>query len=202
MAKRKVPARRPSKRKKWKTTETVTHVTRRQQVAGLGSLHGKMDAGTRHWTTGDLIHRRTLSTSQAGDLKVDTGKVRVWLSRVGVADGAPYPHQITIERLMNGRWVTEKVYAGGDEPALNGLGCPDDVLVCRPMPKQEGLHGPVGDYASHIDQAWTAMHDGDPERAARHLRQALENGAPDATSRQLARQFLEMSSSAGFAGYR
>jgi hypothetical protein len=46
----------------------------------------------------------TLCTGQADDLKIDTGRMRVWLSRCSVEDGEPYDNKITVERLRNGRW--------------------------------------------------------------------------------------------------
>lgn len=51
----------------------------------------------------DLARRPTLSVGQAADLKIDTGTMRVWLSRCGIADGEAQPVQV--ERLVGGRWV-------------------------------------------------------------------------------------------------
>jgi len=44
----------------------------------------------------DIEHLPTLCQGQADDLKIDTGKLRVWLSRV---DGS-----VSIEKRVNGRW--------------------------------------------------------------------------------------------------
>lgn len=44
----------------------------------------------------------TLAVGQTADLKVDTGTVRVWLSRCGPEDGETEPVQV--ERLVDGRW--------------------------------------------------------------------------------------------------
>ncbi len=60
---------------------------------------GKIHQYTERYLKG----RRTLAQGQAADLKVDTGTVRVWLSRCGIEDGETRPVQY--ERLMNGRWV-------------------------------------------------------------------------------------------------
>lgn len=44
----------------------------------------------------------TLSVGQAADLKIDTGTIRVWVSRCGFRDGETVPVQI--EMLVDGRW--------------------------------------------------------------------------------------------------
>ena len=58
----------------------------------------------------DLSRRRTLSTSQADDLKIERRGLRVWLSRCGVEDGEPYDNKVTIEEFIGGRWVETYVY--------------------------------------------------------------------------------------------
>ena len=60
-----------------------------------------------------LSYLESLPTIHSGhfdNLKVDTGSLRVWLSRCGVADGMPYDNQVTIEHLKNGRWVETAIY--------------------------------------------------------------------------------------------
>jgi hypothetical protein len=52
----------------------------------------------------------TISSGHFDDLKVDTGTARVWLSRVTVEDGAPYNDQVTVERLVKGKWVITEQY--------------------------------------------------------------------------------------------
>jgi hypothetical protein len=47
----------------------------------------------------------TLSQGQADDLKIDSGTVRIWLSRCGVEDGEPCDNKVTIEEYVDGRWV-------------------------------------------------------------------------------------------------
>lgn len=51
----------------------------------------------------DLQALPTLSQGHTADLKIDTGTLRVWLSRMTIADGELEPVQI--ERLRDGRWV-------------------------------------------------------------------------------------------------
>ena len=51
----------------------------------------------------DLERMQTLSTGQAADLKLDTGTMRVWVSRCSLADGETQPVQV--ERLIDGSWV-------------------------------------------------------------------------------------------------
>ena len=60
----------------------------------------------------DLIDRPTLSTGQADNLKIDTGKTRYWVSRCGIADGLSTDHLVTVERLTAGRWEAVDEYDG------------------------------------------------------------------------------------------
>lgn len=63
------------------------------------------------YTLSELEALPTLAQGQADDLKMDDGNgTRVWLSRVGVDDGMPYDHQVTIERCVDGRWITAETY--------------------------------------------------------------------------------------------
>ena len=64
------------------------------------------------YTAADLKDLPTLAQGQADNLKLDDGETRVWLCRCGVADGMPYNNQITIERLVDGRWITVETYEG------------------------------------------------------------------------------------------
>lgn len=65
-------------------------------------------------TTEDLEALPVLSQGQADDLHIDTGTERVWLSRTGVADGEPFDNTVTVERLVDGRWVVSEKYNGDD----------------------------------------------------------------------------------------
>jgi hypothetical protein len=66
----------------------------------------------RRYTADELRDLPTLSVGQADDLKVDTGTRRVWLGRCGVADGAIYDNQVTVERLEDGKWILSECYEG------------------------------------------------------------------------------------------
>jgi hypothetical protein len=61
----------------------------------------------------------TLATGQAEDLKVETEAnglpARIWLSRCGVADGAPWEHTVSAEVCYDGQW-TEVLKWNGDDP--------------------------------------------------------------------------------------
>lgn len=52
----------------------------------------------------------TLKQSHTDNLKKDTGKERVWLSRMTVADGMPYNNQVTVEVYSNGKWNIVDTY--------------------------------------------------------------------------------------------
>lgn len=45
----------------------------------------------------------TISQGHFSNLKIDTGTMRVWLSRCGLADGETQPVQV--ERLVDGVWT-------------------------------------------------------------------------------------------------
>jgi hypothetical protein len=62
-----------------------------------------MRTNASHYDPADLNDLPTLATGQAADLKIDTGTVRVWLSRCGPADGEDQPVQVEI--LRDGRWI-------------------------------------------------------------------------------------------------
>ena len=62
------------------------------------------------YSLGEIQRIPTSHQGQYDDLKVDTGKVRVWLSRLRIEDGMPYNNQVTVERLQDGCWVTVEEY--------------------------------------------------------------------------------------------
>jgi len=66
----------------------------------------------RKYTANELEELPTLSSGHFDNLKIDDGQYRVWLSRVGIADGMPYDNQIMVEKLVNGRWEIVEQYEG------------------------------------------------------------------------------------------
>lgn len=60
----------------------------------------------------------TLVTSQARDLKVDIGWLRVWLSCCGTEDGEPFARTVYVQqhRPTGLVWVVDVGYYDGDEP--------------------------------------------------------------------------------------
>ena len=62
------------------------------------------------YSLAELQGRPTLSQSHCEDLKVQTDDMRVWLSRMTVDDGAAYDNEVTIERLVDGRWRKVSTY--------------------------------------------------------------------------------------------
>lgn len=46
----------------------------------------------------------TLHVGHFDNLKIKTGNVQVWLSRMTVADGMPYDNQVTIEQYIDNNW--------------------------------------------------------------------------------------------------
>jgi len=52
----------------------------------------------------------TLIQGQADDLKIDNEGFRVWLSRCDTYDGMPYDNAVTIEKLVDNRWIEILMY--------------------------------------------------------------------------------------------
>ncbi len=69
-----------------------------------------MNPLTENYTLEKLEAMPTISSGHFDNLKVDTGTVRVWLSRCGLADGLPYDNGVTVEKLVNGRWENVREY--------------------------------------------------------------------------------------------
>lgn len=66
----------------------------------------------RRYTAAELRDLPTLTVGQADDLKIDNGTERIWLSRAGVEDGAPYDNQIFVETFDGERWNVVDEYPG------------------------------------------------------------------------------------------
>lgn len=65
----------------------------------------------KHFTLKELEDMPTLCVGRGDNLKVDTGKVRVWLSRCGIEDGLPYDNMVTVEVLSKrGDWEEYERY--------------------------------------------------------------------------------------------
>ena len=62
------------------------------------------------YTLDELESLPTLKMGHFSSLKVDTGTVRVLLSRCTVDDGEPYNNKVTIECLDDGVWQTRHTY--------------------------------------------------------------------------------------------
>lgn len=54
----------------------------------------------------------TLHEGHYDNLKVETDDSRVWLSRLGTADGMSCDNQVTVEHWRNYKWTTVRVYEG------------------------------------------------------------------------------------------
>lgn len=52
----------------------------------------------------------TLAQDQTNDLKVETARTRVWLSRCSIKDGEPYNHKVTVEVFRKGKWSILEEY--------------------------------------------------------------------------------------------
>lgn len=67
----------------------------------------------------DLKEMPTLHVGQYADLKIDTGTMRVWVSRMRIHDGETQPVQV--ERLRDGRWEDVTAPPDGHSTQLNDI---------------------------------------------------------------------------------
>jgi len=51
-----------------------------------------------------------LSQGHFDNLIYEENNIRIWLSRMTIADGIPYDNQITVEEYCDGVWATLDVY--------------------------------------------------------------------------------------------
>lgn len=65
------------------------------------------------YTLAELENLPTLSTGHTDNLKISEPGRKVWLARIGIADGMPYDHEVTVERLIDGVWTTTETYPAG-----------------------------------------------------------------------------------------
>ncbi len=66
-----------------------------------------------YWRRFDLkeLHSLpTLAVGQTCDLKVDSGRTRVWLCRATREDGAPYNNMVSVETYCKGNWTLTDTY--------------------------------------------------------------------------------------------
>lgn len=67
------------------------------------------------YTLAELERIPTINSGWTADLKVDNGKIRVWLERIGITDGVPFEHTVCVEHLSPaGRWELVEQYNADD----------------------------------------------------------------------------------------
>jgi len=74
-----------------------------------------LDMRQGKYTAKALNRLETIKEGLTCNLKIDTGRCRVWLSRCSTLDGMPYDNMITVQMWMfkDGVWRTLDTYAGG-----------------------------------------------------------------------------------------
>jgi hypothetical protein len=101
------------------------------------------DTDPRTWA-GLLAKLPDLGDSGTSNLRLDNGQLRVWLSRLGLADGEPFEHTVYVEQLDEdaGRW-NEVGYFDGDvlDPHPAGHGLADAYELTRQAVALEARHG-------------------------------------------------------------
>lgn len=58
----------------------------------------------------DLEDLETIEQGHTDDLKISDGIFKVWLCRCDTYDGMPYDNAVTIEKVIDGRWVEILMY--------------------------------------------------------------------------------------------
>ena len=60
----------------------------------------------------ELENMETLAQSHTDNLKFNDGNIKIWLSRMTIADGAPCNNEVTVEKFNSktGTWDTIEVY--------------------------------------------------------------------------------------------
>jgi hypothetical protein len=61
-------------------------------------------------TLSDLEAIDTIEEGYADDLKISDNGFKVWLCRCDTYDGMPYDNAVTIEKLIDNRWVEVLMY--------------------------------------------------------------------------------------------
>ena len=95
---------------KYMSDDSKKRVREIMPLAGavLDMRHGR-------YTAKALNRLETIRKGSTCDLKIDTGRCRVWLSRCSTMDGMPYDNMITVEMWQSGDglWRVLDTYAGG-----------------------------------------------------------------------------------------
>ena len=68
------------------------------EMLGRLALMGEAEAENK------IRRMHTISQGHTDNLKAESGGVRIWVSRMTVADGAPCDNQIMVEKLIEDRW--------------------------------------------------------------------------------------------------
>lgn len=58
----------------------------------------------------DLEDMEVIEEGYTADLLINDGRFKVWLERVGVDDGMPYDNAVTIETVIEGKWIEVLMY--------------------------------------------------------------------------------------------
>lgn len=89
------------------------------------------------YTYPELEAMPTLAVGQAADLKIDTGKIRIWISRCSMADGELDPVQV--EKLIDGRWV-DVTTGPGQFYVAQGQGIRHGIRTQGGVFRRDGFH--------------------------------------------------------------
>jgi hypothetical protein len=69
-----------------------------------------MILGTYEISLDELEAMPDIEEGYTCDLKIDNGDERIWLARTGIDDGEECDNKVTVERLVNGRWIEDELW--------------------------------------------------------------------------------------------
>lgn len=91
------------------------------------AVHRRLARSNTWWSL--LRQLPPITEGTFADLVVDTGTMRVWRSRCGLADGEPFRHTVHVEATDADGCRYEVGYFDGDEPAPRPAGQLGEALA-------------------------------------------------------------------------
>ena len=92
----------------------------------------------KKYTLRELQQMKTIEQGPTDNLKIKTGDIKIWLSRMTVEDGMPYNNMVTVEKLIDGKWETIEEYPA-ETYYHNGADKETANMIIRRVKNQTGL---------------------------------------------------------------
>lgn len=97
----------------------------------------------------ELEELQTITAGHDSNLKHDDGRLRVWLSRLGLEDGEPFARTVYVEELKPGGWWLVG-YFDGDERDPHPLGTLGDAWNATGRAVEEQRKGTYRSYSDRL----------------------------------------------------